>query len=383
MKRGRVERASRCVNGAFLAVAVLAGTAACVYGQDRDPKSSLQQKLNNQFILTEVARDRSGVVSAGTLLALQKDNLLMYSGTCPSSPVNTYKSGKLSQSFGHNLMRDLGGSMRMSGGATTADCPQRRFVRGTKLWVTKADVQKDGIVFRLYSTPDNEIPYYADLKFPFEKGSVPATAQALALIGEVLAIQPDPPSQAMNNAHPEQPKASVFISQDDSKDMLELRDDKSFRLIERGRRGVGQYEWSGDTLTLIIGMQRLNAHLVGDILTDNEGKLWTRKGQQNSPAEPIPPPAATPDSSPLPPIPPPPPPTDATPAQPPMETIPAPPPPAPDPVVVGIGQTPQQVEAALGKPDTILNIAAGTTRYVYSNKGIKITFKSGKVTEIQ
>jgi hypothetical protein len=97
---------------------------------------------------------------------------------------------------------------------------------------------------------------------------------------------------------------------------------------------------------------------------------------------PIPPPPApeAAPAAPLAPIPPPPPPPDAAPA---LAPIPPPPPPAADPATVGLGQSKEQVEAALGKPDTVLNVAAGTTKYLYTSKGIKVTFKNGKVTDIQ
>jgi hypothetical protein len=71
----------------------------------------------------------------------------------------------------------------------------------------------------------------------------------------------------------------VFISQENPRDILELRDDKSFRLVQKGQQAFGQYELSGETLTLIAGKQRSSGHLVGDTLTDPENKLWTRQSQ--------------------------------------------------------------------------------------------------------
>lgn len=47
---------------------------------------------------------------------------------------------------------------------------------------------------------------------------------------------------------------------------------------------------------------------------------------------------------------------------------------------VELGQTPQQVEAALGKPDTIVNLGAKMT-YVY--KTMKVIFQDGKVADVQ
>jgi uncharacterized protein YidB (DUF937 family) len=47
---------------------------------------------------------------------------------------------------------------------------------------------------------------------------------------------------------------------------------------------------------------------------------------------------------------------------------------------VELGQTPEQVEAAIGKPDTIVNLGAKKT-YVY--KTMKVIFQDGKVADVQ
>jgi hypothetical protein len=47
---------------------------------------------------------------------------------------------------------------------------------------------------------------------------------------------------------------------------------------------------------------------------------------------------------------------------------------------VELGQTPQQVEGSLGKPDTIVNLGAKMT-YVY--KTMKVIFQDGKVADVQ
>jgi hypothetical protein len=60
---------------------------------------------------------------------------------------------------------------------------------------------------------------------------------------------------------------------------------------------------------------------------------------------------------------------DAAPAQPP-----------PPPASVDKGQTPDQVIAAMGQPDKILNLGA---KMIYVYKDIKVTFVNGKVTDAQ
>ena len=47
---------------------------------------------------------------------------------------------------------------------------------------------------------------------------------------------------------------------------------------------------------------------------------------------------------------------------------------------VSLGQTPQQVEANLGKPDKIVNLGSKVT-YIY--KDMKVVFQDGKVADVQ
>lgn len=173
------------------------------------------------------------------------------------------------------------------------------------------------------------------------------------------------PFDATTNSLPavvaQETRAVIFVSKDDPKDTLELLHNKSFRLFERGRRALGQYEWSGATLTLIIGKKRYVAHLAGDILTDNEGKLWhsttnsvpvgaTHAARETPMAEPPPPPL----------------PPSAEPQTPPK--------------TIEVGQTIEQVIAALGQPAKIVKLG---TKELYFYKDLKITFVNGKVSDVE
>jgi hypothetical protein len=48
---------------------------------------------------------------------------------------------------------------------------------------------------------------------------------------------------------------------------------------------------------------------------------------------------------------------------------------------VELGQTKEQVVAALGQPERIANV--GATKQIYFFKNLKVTFVSGKVTDVQ
>lgn len=54
--------------------------------------------------------------------------------------------------------------------------------------------------------------------------------------------------------------------------------------------------------------------------------------------------------------------------------------PAPEPQQIEKGQTPDQVKAALGNPDKIVNLG---TKQIYVYKDLKVTFLNGKVSDVQ
>ena len=87
-------------------------------------------------------------------------------------------------------------------------------------------------------------------------------------------------------------------------------------------------------------------------------------------------PTAAPAQQAAPPVAPPP----AGPVQPPPPIIPPPPPPPADPIVVSLGQSPDQVTTEVGQPDRINKVGA---KQVYVYKDMKVTFLNGKVTDIQ
>jgi hypothetical protein len=54
--------------------------------------------------------------------------------------------------------------------------------------------------------------------------------------------------------------------------------------------------------------------------------------------------------------------------------------PPPEPQQIEKGQTPDQVKAALGNPDKIVNLG---TKQIYVYKDLKVTFINGKVSDVQ
>ena len=172
--------------GAVLLLLTLASGAVTLRAQST---AELQKRLTDQYSLSKIAADRSDLVTAGAVLVLQKDGLVMYSSDTGIPPLNIYRDGRL-QLSGGNLMRGLGGIMLHSQGAMpTSGIQQRKFVSGEKFWVTAINIQQDGVVFNVYSDPFNEVRYYGLLKFPFPKNSVPPVGDVQRTVAEVISIQ--------------------------------------------------------------------------------------------------------------------------------------------------------------------------------------------------
>ncbi|MGA2349476.1 MAG: hypothetical protein ABSF70_03505 [Terracidiphilus sp.] len=169
------------------AIALMAGLSAAAQGGD---PAAIQQKLNAEFRLTRTTADRSDIVTAGDVVVIHKPGLLMYAVDSPMPPSNTYKSGRIGQGWG-GFGKDLMIGMATPDGGTAADYPHRPFVPDEKCWITQIQVQKDGVLFQLYSDPYDNIRYYANLKIPFpSKKEVPSVDAASRLVAEVLTVEP-------------------------------------------------------------------------------------------------------------------------------------------------------------------------------------------------
>jgi hypothetical protein len=150
--------------------------------------AGLEQKLESEYTLTKATADRSDIVTAGAVLVLEKDNLLMYSSTTTSPPTNTYKDGKISQGvFGLAACKWC---RKIPGTGSAPNVDSRTFVTGEKFWVTKIDVHDDGVVFEFFSDPISDVRYYGLLRFPYSRGNAPSADQLMSTIGEVVKVQP-------------------------------------------------------------------------------------------------------------------------------------------------------------------------------------------------
>jgi hypothetical protein len=268
-------------------------------------KAAVQKKLESEYALTKTTDDKTDIVTAGAVLVLQKDKMLMVAATSSANPCpNTYRDGKITQNSGCKVgdkLRRLPGFGHVPG-ADKAPAT-RNYVTGEKFWVTKIEVRdagKDsGVVMDFFTDAVSDVRYKGSLTIPFSNG-VPSPEDALKLVQEVVTVAPA----------------------DDAKDA------------------------KGDAK---------QAPAPG--------------GQQQAPAAAAPAPsapAAAADAAPPPIEPPPPPPAEDAAAGP--------------PPTVALGQTPEEVVAALGQP---LKKAKVGTKEIYFYKDLKVSFLNGKVKDIQ
>jgi hypothetical protein len=292
---------------ALTAVLVAMSPMACA--GDQGPKAAIQKKLESEYALTKTTDDKTDIVTAGSVMVLQKDKLLMVAASSAANPCNnTYKDGKLSQNAGCKAgekLRRLPGIGSRIPGADKAPAT-RNFVTGEKFWVTKIDVKDAGkesaVVMDFFTDAISDVRYKASLTIPFKTG-IPTPDDALKLVQEVVTVAPSEEAKG------------------DAKD---------------GKQAPSQ-----------AGQQQAAA-----------------EGSANR-AAPSAAAATTAEAAPPPIEPPPPPPPDNTAAAPPT---------------VALGQTPDEVVAALGQP---VKKAKVGTKEIYFYKDLKVSFLNGKVKDVQ
>jgi hypothetical protein len=250
----------------FLTVAAVTGIAFLAYGQSSD----LEQKVRSQYSLTEVTADRSDITTQGTVVTLQEGGLLTYSTASCVPYLNTYKKGKISQPFGGNLFSGVACGLA----SNNTNYPTHIFMGGERFSIIGVYFPKDGITFRLYSDPYGGLRYYGDLKFPFEKGSVPSPDEMLATITNVLTLQ-----SADTNADTKARLAEIageYVMAKSAKNRLQLNSDGTLSLV-RGGNYSGTFTITGNTLRSQIGGVSSSLTLQGDTLIDRRGEVWVRQ----------------------------------------------------------------------------------------------------------
>ena len=185
-------------NHTLLAFGLALTTAACTLSaqaQVGDPGTLIKEKLVSQIKLTKTTAAHDDIVTAGDVVQLHKDGLMMCSADSTYAYSNIYNNGVLMGTY-TNRMKDAAKSWltgKFAGGSPDAasnGCASRKFVSGEKFWVTDIALHKDGIVVSTFSDPYNDIHYYGEIKFPLPKGPVPPVDDFVKTVSEVLTVVP-------------------------------------------------------------------------------------------------------------------------------------------------------------------------------------------------
>ena len=180
---------------------LLIGIASAAHAQDR---AAIEQKLTSDYPLTKATADKTDIVTAGAVIVLQKDNLMMVDVSASNPYQNNYKDGRITQ----NALGKLAGFGHRLPGVSTPGGATRTFVAGEKFWVTKIEVKDNGVAFELFTDAISDIRYRAVLTFPFPKGGAPSVAQIEKTVAEVFKVQPaDDTSAQQQPAAPAAPAA--------------------------------------------------------------------------------------------------------------------------------------------------------------------------------
>jgi hypothetical protein len=186
---------------ALFAVSVLSGSGLLAQ-QVGDPATLIKEQLVSKIKLTKATDSHDDIVTAGDVVQLHKDGLMMCSSAGSYAYSNMYQNGVLSGTLNNrakdaakNFVRGklpFGGGSSVSGSANNG-CASRKFVMGEKFWITDIEIAKDnsGIIVSTFSDPYNNVRYYGEIKFPFpNKASVPPVDQEVKTVEEVFTVTP-------------------------------------------------------------------------------------------------------------------------------------------------------------------------------------------------
>jgi len=213
-----------------------------------DGRLAIQWRLQSQFKITKATADKSTIVTAGTVVVLRKDDLVLYPTSNRFPLVNTYKGGRITQGFFGTLDK------------TDRSGITRTFVAGEKLWLTRVvfEPKGDAVDLEFLSDQFGDVRYWGRLKFPYPKGSPPTPddfAKTLTQVIEsdstvetpqITAVAPPapveqaPPPIAPPPPPPDQPPPTVSLGQ--TKDQVVANFGQPVRMANLGTKQILYYK---------------------------------------------------------------------------------------------------------------------------------------------
>lgn len=187
MRQARVGRGLKAVG----LVAVLAVTVVHPSRAQNEALVGIQKQISTLYTTAKATADGTDLVTAGSVLVLQKDHLVMSKVDQPIATANFYKNGAINQGGVGGLFKAMSLLSHLPGQSGAPQVPQvdtREFVAGEKFFVTQIATAPDGVTFALMSDPIKDQRYKATLKFLFAKGTVPSPDDAAALVAEVVKL---------------------------------------------------------------------------------------------------------------------------------------------------------------------------------------------------
>jgi len=180
----RIPKGMVWLMGFGLALGLVSGEGmAQTSAETRQQLEAIYQELVSMYPPAKATADGTDLVTAGAVLVLQKDNLVMNKVDQPYPIPNVYKNGAIAQSGLFGALSKL--TLNAPAGGSN---PNRTFVTGEKFWVTKITLYPDRAELVCLSDPIQDQRYHALLRFPFPKGSTPAADDVLASVAEVVKV---------------------------------------------------------------------------------------------------------------------------------------------------------------------------------------------------
>ncbi len=163
-------------------------------------QTPLDQAITSRFPVTKATADRTDIVTAGAVMTLRKDGIIMFATTASTKANLLYKDGKVSPTLTTRMA-----AFSLTGKIAT-NIVQRTYVAGEKLWLIDVKDESDGVVLQLLSDAVNDVRYTASIKFPFPKGPSPRPEAAVSQIAQVISPEggaaPAPPAEPAPPAPP-------------------------------------------------------------------------------------------------------------------------------------------------------------------------------------
>lgn len=181
----------RIIASLMTLIALVVGMTAAAFAAD---SAAIQKRLESEYALTKTTDDKTDIVTAGAVLVLKKDKLMLLAASAAANPcTNTYKDGKLSPN-GACKAGDVARKIPWFGSKIPESdkAPQSRYyVTGEKFWVTGIEVKDAGkdsaVVMQFFTDAVNDVRYSGALAIPFKEG-LPSPDEVVKRVEEVVKV---------------------------------------------------------------------------------------------------------------------------------------------------------------------------------------------------